>query len=394
PADATRPSDAAKPANEDVTEPLSTDDVRSTDIVVTAQVIKGKVDTVEAPVAVLDEADIQATGATSVADLLSRVSPQTNSGRGRGGSGGGQPVVLVNGQRVSNFRELRNFPPEAIRRVEILPESVALKYGFPPDSRVVNLILKPKFRSKTIEASYGVPTLGGFSTWGLESSLTKIDGAARLSLTVSTDDTTPLFESERGLLQQGTTLTTVSTDPKQADYRTLIGDSRNFGLNAAWTKGIGKDGLGGSLSLSGAASRADSHSYQGLDSVILTDTSNNSALRTLPGPLERVNHVTTLQAGAGYNTYVGTWQLNTTVDGSHVETTSQFDRRADTTALTTAATAGTLPILGPLPVLPDAGSDRTSSTVNSITSLATLIGRPFRLPGGQASATIKAGYAW
>ncbi|MFM5893340.1 MAG: TonB-dependent receptor plug domain-containing protein, partial [Novosphingobium sp.] len=392
PADAAQPIDPA-PAEQ----PPADDDARSTDIVVTAQVIKGKVDTVEAPVATLDEADIQATGATSVAELLSRVSPQTNSGRGRGGSGGGQPVVLVNGQRVTNFRELRNFPPEAIRRVEILPESVALKYGFPPDSRVVNLILKAKFRSKTIEASYGLPTLGGFSTWGLESSLTKIDGPARLSVTLSTDDTTPLFESERGLRQQSTTLTAVSTDPKQVDYRTLIADSRNFGFNAAWTKGIGKDGLGGSLSLSGAASRADSHTYQGLDSVVLTDNLANSALRTLPDPLERVNHVTTVQAGAGYNFYLGTWQLNTTIDGSHVETASQFDRRADAAALkalTDAATAGTLPILGPLPAVPDQGFDRTSSTVNSVTSLATLIGRPFRLPGGQVGATLKAGYAW
>jgi iron complex outermembrane receptor protein len=362
-----------------------------TDIVVTAPRLKGQVDTVEAPIATLDEADIQATGAGSVSDLLTRISPQTGSGRGRGG---GQPVVLVNGQRVGNFRELRNFPPEAIRRVEILPESVALKYGFPPDARVVNLILKPKYRSKTAELNYGVPTLGGFSTWGLESSLTKIDGAARLSLTASTDDTTPLFESERGVRQQMPTISTVTTDPQTAQYRTLIADSRNFGLNAAWTRGIGKDGMDGSLSLSGAASRTDSHSFQGLDAVVLTDPGGNSVLRTLPGPLERVSHVTTLQAGAGYNTYLGAWQLNTTLDGSHTETTSQFDRRAQTSLLVSAAAAGTLPISGPLPTLPDAGFDTTKSTVNSVTSLATLVGRPLRLPAGLVGMTLKAGYAW
>ena len=368
------------------------DSERDTDIVVTAPSLKGEVDTIEAPIATLDEADIQATGAGSVAELLTRISPQTGSGRGRGG--GGQPVVLVNGQRVSSFRELRNFPPEAIRRVEILPESVALKYGFPPDTRVVNLILKPKFRSKSIEASYGLPTLGGFTTWGLESSLTRIDGPARLSLTASTDDTSPLFESERGVRQQIASLLTLSTDPQTAQYRTLIADSRNFGLNAAWTKGIGKDGMGGSLSLSGAASRADSHSFQGLDSVVLTYPIGNSVLRTLPGPLERISHVTTLQAGAGYNTYLGTWQLNTTVDGSHTETNSQFDRRAITKPLVDDAAAGTLPITGPLPTLPDAGFDTTGSTVNSVTSLATLVGRPLRLPGGSVGMTLKAGYAW
>ena len=364
-----------------------------TDIVVTAPRLRGQVDTAEAPIATLNEADIQATGASSIAELLTRISPQTGSGRGRGG-GGGTPVVLVNGQRVTNFRELRNFPPEAIRRVEILPESVALKYGFPPDSRVVNLILKPKFRSRSVEASYAVPTLGGFSTSALEASLTRIDGAARLSLTASTDDTSPLFEAERWVIQQASSLPTVSIDPAQAQYRSLIGDSRNFGLNAAWTRGIGKDGLAGSLSLSGAASRADSHSFQGLDAVVLTDPNGAKVLRTLPGALERVSHVTTLQAGAGYNTFVGTWQLNTTVDGSHSETRSQFDRRANTAGLTSAAAAGTLPISAPLPALPDAGSDQTASTVNSLTSLATLIRRPLRLPAGSLSATLKVGYAW
>ena len=363
------------------------------DIVVTAPSLRGQVDTAEAPIATLNEADIQATGASSISELLTRISPQTGSGRGRGG-GGGMPVVLVNGQRVTNFRELRNFPPEAIRRVEILPESVALKYGFPPDSRVVNLILKPKFRSRSVEASYAMPTLGGFSTAALEATLTRIDGPARLSLTATTDDTSPLFEAERGVIQQPSALPTISTDPAQAQYRSLIGDSRNFGLNAAWTKGIGKDGLAGSLSLSGAASRADNHSFQGLDAVVLTDPNGVQVLRTLPGALERVSHVTTLQAGAGYNTFLGTWQLNTTVDGSHVETSSQFDRRANTNALISAAAAGTLPISGPLPVLPDAGFDQAASTVNSVTSLATLIGRPLRLPAGFVSATLKAGYAW
>ena len=369
------------------------DGAQRSDIVVTAPSLRGQVETAESPIATLNEADIQATGAGSIAELLTRISPQTGSGRGRGG-GGGMPVVLVNGQRVTNFRELRNFPPEAIRRVEILPESVALKFGFPPDSRVVNLILKPKFRSRSVEAGYSVPTLGGFSTAALEASLTRIDGPARLSLTASTDDTSPLFEADRGAIQQASSLPVVSTDPAQAQYRSLIGDSRNFGLNAAWTRGIGKDGLAGSLSLSGAASRADSHSYQGLDAVVLTDPNGVQVLRTLPGALERVSHVTTLSAGAGYNTFVGTWQLNATVDGSHSETRSQFDRRANTAALTSAAAAGTLPISGPLPVLPDAGFDRTASTVNSLTSLATLIGRPLRLPAGFVSATLKTGYAW
>ena len=87
------------------------DGAQRSDIVVTAPSLRGQVDTAESPIATLNEADIQATGAGSIAELLTRISPQTGSGRGRGG-GGGMPVVLVNGQRVTNFRELRNFPPD------------------------------------------------------------------------------------------------------------------------------------------------------------------------------------------------------------------------------------------------------------------------------------------
>ena len=68
------------------------------EIVVTAQRIRGSVDTDVPPVVELTEADIAAYGADSLTDLVAQLSPQTGSGRGRGG---GQPVILVNGQRIS-----------------------------------------------------------------------------------------------------------------------------------------------------------------------------------------------------------------------------------------------------------------------------------------------------
>ncbi len=379
------------PATDDAVPTQSDPRAKSSDIVVTADRIVGQVDAAQAPIATLNEDDIAALGAGSVGELLTRIAPQTGSGRGRGG---GFPVVLVNGQRITNFREMRNFPPEAIQRVEILPEEVALRFGFPPDTRVVNLILKKKFRSKAFEASYGVPTLGGFSSWGLESTLIRVDGPARLSLTATTDDTTPLFDAERGVIQPASSISSVSTDPDIAQNRTLIADSRNFGLNGAWVRGFGKDGMGGTLTLSGAASRADARALLGNDLVILTAPGGATALRTLAGALERETHVTSLQSGAGYATFFGSWQFSATADGAHIVSTARIDRSANTAPLVTAAAAGTLPILGPLPALPDAGFDRADSTNNSLTSLATLIGRPLRLPAGWLGATFKAGYAW
>ena len=70
----------------------------------------------------------------------------------RAAAAGGRPILLLNGQRISGFRELRDMPPEAIERIEILPEEVALKYGYPADQRVVNFVLRRRFNSTSAEA--------------------------------------------------------------------------------------------------------------------------------------------------------------------------------------------------------------------------------------------------
>lgn len=318
-------------------------------ILVVATRLRGQVETDQPPVATYDEAEIAALGAGSITELLGRVSPQTGSGRGRGG----QPVILVNGQRITNFREMRNFPPEAIRRMEVLPEEVALKYGFAPDARVINFILKDNFRSRSVETKLGLPTSGGFRTSSLEGTLLKIQGPTRLSVTVSTDDTSPLTEAERGVIQASPP---AAGSPDPAQYRTLIADSRNFGGNFSWSRGLGKDGKGGQFSLNGNVSRADSRSGSGLD--------------TLLAPLERVNHTTEVSGGAGLNTNFGQWQFSATGDATFGKNETLIDRFSG------------------------AGFDTATSDTKRFTSLVTLTGRPLRLPAGQVTATLRTGYNW
>ena len=177
-----------------------TDDEQTGDIVVIAERIRGAVDTDVPPVEELNEADIAAVGAGSLTDLLAAVAPQTNSGRGRGG---GQPVVLLNGQRISGFRELRDLPPEAIRQVQILPEEVALKYGFRPDQRVINFILKENFSSFITEVEMAQPEKGGFATNELETTLTHIGSKTRLVIDAQIERSTRLTENERDLISAG-----------------------------------------------------------------------------------------------------------------------------------------------------------------------------------------------
>lgn len=361
------------------------------EILVVAERIRGQVDAPQAPIATFDETEIGALGASSLSDVLSRISPQTGSGRGRGG---GMPVVLVNGQRITNFREMRNFPPESLRRVEVLPEEVALRYGFPANSRVVNLILKDKFSSRRIEAEYRLPTRGGFNSWELEASQMRIDGPSRFNVTASVEDGSPLFESERTALVSAGSLPTVAGDPDPREFRSLISDTRDLGLNASWTKGLGKDGTGGAISLNANATRSDSLSWSGLDVVRLANASGATALRALADPLERRGRVTSLQGGAGLNLFPGRWQLSATLDAGHTVSTTRIDRRADTSGLIAAALAGTLPISGQIPAVPSAGFDTARSESNNATALVTMIGRPMQLPAGEVAATFKAGYAF
>src|SRR5206468_173812 len=107
----------------------------------------------------LDSRDVRATGATKISELLDAIAPQIGSARGRGGE---QPVLLLNGQRISGFRELRDIPTEAIQRVDIMPEEVALKYGYRADQKVVNIVLRQRFRSTAALGSVKTATDGGY----------------------------------------------------------------------------------------------------------------------------------------------------------------------------------------------------------------------------------------
>ena len=381
-----QPADNPAPDTDDLSEAP-----RPGELVVIGDRLKGQLETQQKPIATLNEEDIQALGVGSIGELITRVAPQTGSGRGRGD---GQPVIMVNGQRITNFREIGNLPPEAIQRVEILPEETALRYGYSPDSRVINLILKKKYRSFAVEERSSAPTRGGFVGGSLESTLTRINGLSRMSLTATLSAQSPLFESERNLVPAPANERAVSGDPDPAQFRTLIGQSRNYGVNLAWTKGYGKDGMDGTVTFSAAANRADSRTYQGLNSVRLVAPGGASALRFLPGPIAQTGQLTTLQAGAGYSRLLGTWQFNSTLDATHAESTSLTDRRADTSSLTAAALAGTLPVTGSLPVLPGAGQDAANSTSNRVENLTTLIGRPLRVPAGEVTATLKTGFTW
>jgi hypothetical protein len=167
-------------------------------IVVTAGKPEGSVTGDIQPELTLSSRDIRSYGVSSISELLAELAPQTTSGQGRGES----PVVLLNGKRISSFAEISDIPTEAIQRTEILPEEVALKYGYRPNQKVVNIVLRKRFRAFTGEAEITVPTEGGQQIPGAQATYLRIGNFGRLNLSAKYEHRSELLESERDLVQQ------------------------------------------------------------------------------------------------------------------------------------------------------------------------------------------------
>jgi outer membrane receptor protein involved in Fe transport len=357
------------------------------EIVVVGRRTAGEVETAAPPVRELDEQDVAAYGAGSFEELLGFLAPETGSGRGRGS---GRPVILLNGQRISGFRELRDFPPEAIRKVQILPEEVALQFGYPPNQRVVNFILKDNYAATTLQLEGGLPGAGGFATNEQRVSLLKLAGKSRINVTARLRDASALSEAERGIVQPPLTGATVTGDPDPAAFRTLLPDTKSVSVNGTYGTPLGR----GSLSLNGTLEKDYTRSQFGLNSVTLRGAGGATTRSLLhPDPLTRRGETATASLGGGYNTQLGDWRLSATADYSHVDSTTRTDNRADASALQALVDAGQLNPRGALPLealalTPDTVAESRSDTA---TSLLTLSGRPLSLPAGDVSVTARTG---
>src|SRR5262245_28395189 len=77
------------------------------EVVVSAQAVPGAVIGDIPPENQLNPTDIASYGVSTISDLLSEISDQTQSEAGRDSSSG--PIILVNGKRVSGVNEVGDF---------------------------------------------------------------------------------------------------------------------------------------------------------------------------------------------------------------------------------------------------------------------------------------------
>ncbi len=380
------PSDGTSPA-EPVADPAAApeDTPVAPEIVITGRRLFGEVDT-DLPVEQeLDAADVASYGASSIGELLTALAPETGSARGRGD---GQPVVLINGQRVSGFRELADLPPEAIERVQIFPEELALQYGYRPDQRVINFILKPNYRSLALEAGYGFATAGDYETNEVDAKLTRIGKTQRLNLDAEFEPTSRLLQSDRDIIQSRTDALGLVDEGR---FRTLVPDTDPLKLSASLSRNLGTRT---NLSLTASYDRTRTLALLGLPVATFTVPGQAEPItRLFPagGALERAGKTDSIELGANANGQLGAWRWTAGATYTHGLNRSFTDRQPDATGLIAGVASGLFDPLDPGLAL---SGERTSDTTRSLSGrtevTGTLTGSPFRLPAGPAQLTLTA----
>ncbi len=338
----------ASPAQQQGEEPSALPDDYEADgqtVIVTGTKARGSAIGDIPPENTLTSRDVQATGATDINELLDAIAPQIGSARGRGGE---RPVMLLNGQRISSFRELRDIPTEAIERVEILPEEVALKYGYSADQKVVNFVLRPRFKSTTALVSGKAATDGGYFGGAADATRLMIGGNGRTTVNLHAEGNGQLNENERDILVQEMPAGAEAGQVQSA--RSLIGSKRDLRGTVTVNRQLGTVGTTGNVELE----QTEGYSLVGLGETLLQ-------------PLARKTRTDSAHAGLALDGNAGSWRWSVTgnADADHSVTATDRD----------SANA----------------RDRAVTTTLSADVDATAHGNLFSTPAGDASATIKAG---
>lgn len=330
----------------------------------------------------LGPAEVQSYGVSTVTELLDELAPETRSDRGRGAS---TPVVLLNGRRISSLAEVQNIPVEAILRVDILPEEVSLKYGYTADQRVVNIVLRRRFRAVTVEGMAGEATEGGDVNSKVEADLIAIRRNQRLNVDLKFTSNSQITDADRGIVEppaaapysqignivspspgaqidpalsalaggpvtvagapaglSGTpTLASFLPSAGQAnaadvaDYRTLQSQSENLTLNAVMAKDLP---WGVNLTVNGTLGASRSAGLQGLPAYSLAIPAGDPFSpfsqpvideRYGATPLHQYAYGWTGHLGTTLNKDVKSWRLSLTDAYDHADTQTDTDEGLD-----------------------------------------------------------------
>lgn len=154
-------------------------------VTVTGSNIKRTDTETASPVQTITREDIQASGKTTIADVILGLNGNSNgsvplsfgvgfaagaSGVSLRGLGANSTLVLLNGRRMApygladdgqrTFVDLSTIPLDAVERVEIVKDGASAIYGSDAIAGVVNIITKQNYKGVILNASYGETRYG------------------------------------------------------------------------------------------------------------------------------------------------------------------------------------------------------------------------------------------
>jgi iron complex outermembrane receptor protein len=389
----------------------------------------------------LDEAGIAAYGANTVGDLLSQVAPNVdNSEQG--------PVILIDGKPANGINSVNSLPPEAIARLQVLPPQAAGAIGESPTRRVINVVTKPQFTQGTGNLTARAATAGrGFNSNG-DVSITKLRNGNIRNLSIYARQTSSLLEAHRDIVTQTTVVpydlsgnllswpvaggeidpdlsaaagapVTVAGVPvgnaapalgdfaalagsantsDMGRYRSLIGDQYSYGMNGNFSRSLPRNI---SLSINANLDHSESRSLTGATSTLLRlpGTSPFSPFsqdvgiaRYLGAPLRQERESTNANLSANLQMQLGKWRLMSNGNISMDRSTTDSERRVDTTALQAAINAGTVNPFDTLPsdLLDEILSDHARARGHNASARVQLSGALFDMPAGKANLNLSA----
>lgn len=183
---------------------------------------------------------IRTLGAMTIGEVIERLERRN----------GGRPFsIIVNGRRLADISDLRDVPPEALAEIQILSNRSAGNYGFTPENKVLNLVLKPRFASTTADLGMRLSTEGGGDDVTAALRHIKIDQERRFNASVSLQGNTGLDGRDRIALLEG------GANDALTPYRTLLPSSRTASLTAGLALPLGSTSVTISAALSDSLSR-------------------------------------------------------------------------------------------------------------------------------------------
>jgi hypothetical protein len=392
----------------------------------------------------LNEADIAAYGQDTVGDLLAEI----GSDLGEDDDG---PVILVNGQLATGADDISDLPSEAVARIQLLPSQASAAIGQAPGRRVINVVVKPQHRQITLTAEGNMATAGRGRIGVLGATMTRIDNGNRTNVSLRVRDVAPLHESDRDLVSRpaGSPFDLVGNlvpaqpsaleidpglsalvgrpvavagvpagaanptlgqfvagadNPNSGDitnFRSLIADSRSYGLNATLTRRLAPNTnvtatMRGDLTKSSRDSTAPSALLQLPAASPFSPFGSDVAIaRYLPFALVNERRSTGISTAVVLNHSFDAWNLSVSADWNHREEDARNGRAAELDPLRQGIASGAINPFAQLP--PEyrgiARFDRTSTTTDVATFEATIAGLVAQLPAGPLSFTTTVGAA-